>query len=682
MAGVRKFQDIMTYSRSTTGTYIGSDGLLKTAAVDEARIEYDGSGNVQGLLLEPISTNQFPQSTTFGGFTTVTGGSLTAGQSPDPAGGSSAYLWIDGNTSPDQAQLQYVKSGITASSTNRWTSSIFVKKPSRSDAVSTFELQNFFTGGTTQNVYSRWAFDTNGVLSLTTQGGDEGTTEPFNVGYDTLANGWYRIYQTFQDVSGTTNTNVLFRVYSGQRSESGGSGDQDGSLLVYGPQLEQNHMVTSYIPTTGVEVTRQPDKAYIDIDQFEVKQDRGTFVAEVNNLKWATAVPGAYPRVIEFGNTTNITDRLIVMLVNGPENIIYSSVVTDGSNQGDITYQDFANSVDVGPFNGKVALRYDETSQGAAKDGVLIASEPPTGNIVGQRPYRTRLALRAEANAATGNGDGVAFHLKSLKYYPRKVSDTELSNFSTQVVQEGLVLNLDAGISPSYSGSGSTWYDLTGTQNFDEYDTGSFVSYNSGFGGYFDINKSTTAGSEGGGGFTANASGVLEAATFLYNPHTISIWVRVNDRQPFFYYDTNATTETYSQIIAWRGYHSGLSFNNTHIRYVLWNGTSGTSNIYLNWSSTSLSEGDWFNLVVRRSTGGATELIINNQVLAGPTALTASATGISTTNNIRIGHATTIPGTFSYSSEQDISSVALYNRALTNAEITQNFNSVKDRYGL
>ena len=425
MFGSYKAQDLLTYSRSTTGTYIGSDGLLKTAAVDEARIEYDGSGNVQGLLLEPISTNQFPQSTTFGGFTTVTGGSLTAGQSPDPAGGSNAYLWIDGNTSHDQAQLQYVKSGITASSTNRWTSSIFVKKPSRSDAVSTFELQNFFTGGTTQNVYSRWAFDSNGVLSLTTQGGDEGTTEPFNVGYDTLANGWYRIYQTFQDVSGTTNTSVLFRVYSGQRSESGGSGDQDGSLLVYGPQLEQNHMVTSYIPTTGVEGTRQPDKAYIDIDQFGVKQDRGTFVAEVNNLKWATAT-STYPRVIEMGNTTDNADRLIVMLVNGPENRTYSSVVTDGSNQGEFTYQDFADSADVGPFNGKVALRYDETSQRAAKDGVLIGSEDATGNIVGQRPYRTRLALRAEANAATGNGDGVAFHIKTLQYYPRKVSDQEL----------------------------------------------------------------------------------------------------------------------------------------------------------------------------------------------------------------------------------------------------------------
>ena len=422
-----KGQDLLTYSRSTTGTYIGSDGLLKTAAVDEARIEYDGSGNVQGLLLEPNATNQLPQSTTFGGFTTVTGGSLTAGQSPDPAGGSSAYLWIDGNTSHDQAQLQYQKSGITASSTNRWTSSIFVKKPSRSDAVSTFELQNFFTGGTTQNVYSQWAFDSNGVLSLTTQGGDEGTAEPYNVGYDTLANGWYRIYQTFNDDS--TNTNVLFRVYSGQRSGGGGSGDQDGSLLVYGPQLEQTHMVTSYIPTSGTEVTRQLDRAYIDTDQFGVKQDRGTFVAEVNNLKWFTNSPTAdFPRVIEFGNTSTNHDRLIPMIVRTDDNQVYTGIRTDDVFQASFIYQNYADSADVGPFSGKVALRYDETAARAAKDGVLIGNEDAVDDIEGQRPYRTRLALRAETElVATGNGSNVKFHIKSLQYYPRKLALHELS---------------------------------------------------------------------------------------------------------------------------------------------------------------------------------------------------------------------------------------------------------------
>ena len=411
-----KGQDLLTYSRSTTGTYIGSDGLLKTAAVDEARIEYDGSGNVQGLLLEPISINQWTHSTTFGG-QWLHNGTLTGGQSPDPAGGSSAFLWVDADSAYDEDQLTASKSGITASGDNRWTSSIFVKKPSSAPAGTEFEQWNFFTGGTTVSLNTRWEFDSNGVISLTAKSADL-----FNVGYDTLANGWYRIYQTTYDTAGN-NTTVHQRIYAGRRDAG-----YTGSLLVYGPQLEQNHLVTSYIPTSGTAGTRQNDVAYIDIDQFGVKQDRGTFVAEINNLKWFTNSPSAdFPRVIEFGNTTNATDRLRLMIVKTDENKVYAGIRTDDVNQVEFTYEDYADSADVGPFSGKVALRYDETSARAAENGVLIGNEELVDDIEGQRPYRTRLALRAQANAATGEGEDVRFHIKSLKYYPRKLAGHELS---------------------------------------------------------------------------------------------------------------------------------------------------------------------------------------------------------------------------------------------------------------
>ena len=424
MAGVRKFQDIMTYSRSTTGTYIGSDGLLKTAAVDEARIEYDGSGNVQGLLLEPISSNKINYSEDFSQWSTNGTFTLTSGQT-DPRGGNAAYLFVDQDATNARPYLTKAFS-LTAGVDNRWTVSLYVKKPA-TDGVSRVEIHTFFSGVNLNSEFLQVNFDSNGSISSISSGAPTTGAEAGGVvlshGYEELPNGWYRIHFIIRDPE--SNTSLEMRIFPNGRFDTSNT----GGILIFGAQVEQNHMLTSYIPTSGTEVTRQADKAYIDIDQFEVKQDRGTFVAEVNNLKWATAAT-TYPRVIEFGNTTNITDRLIVMLVNGPENKIYSSVVTDGSNQGDITYQDFADSADVGPFNGKVALRYDETSQRAAKDGVLIASEDATGNIVGQRPYRTRLALRAEANAATGNGDGVAFHLKTLQYYPRKVSDQELYNLT------------------------------------------------------------------------------------------------------------------------------------------------------------------------------------------------------------------------------------------------------------
>lgn len=438
-----KGQDLLTYSRSTTGTYIGSDGLLKTAAVDEARIEYDGSGNVQGLLLEPISTNQWTNSTTFSG-QWGHGGILTGGQSPDPAGGSSAYLWTDVDSAYDQDMLNALKSGITASGDNRWTASMFVKKPLSAPAGTEFEHWNFLTGGTGINLNTRWEFDSNGDISLTAK-----TANLFNVGYDTLANGWYRIYQTFFDASGN-NTNVYQRIYAGRRDAG-----YTGSLLVYGPQLEQNHMVTSYIPTTGVEGTRQPDIAYIDIDQFGVKQDRGTFVAEINNLKWFTNSPSSsFPRVIEFGNTTDISDRLVPMLVRTDNNQVYLAAVTDNSSWGYTMWEDYADSADVGPFSGKIAYRYDETSARAAKDGTILGSEDTDTNVEGQSPYRTRLAIRRQSQAIdTNGGDPVKLHLKSLKYYPRKISDTDMFSETDNTIQNGLTFNLDATAYTNYSTS-------------------------------------------------------------------------------------------------------------------------------------------------------------------------------------------------------------------------------------
>lgn len=47
-----------TFTRSTSGTYVGSDGVVKTAAVDAPRIEYDQATlELKGLLIEPAGTN-------------------------------------------------------------------------------------------------------------------------------------------------------------------------------------------------------------------------------------------------------------------------------------------------------------------------------------------------------------------------------------------------------------------------------------------------------------------------------------------------------------------------------------------------------------------------------------------------------------------------------------------------
>jgi hypothetical protein len=46
-----------TAARNSTATYVGADGLIKTAVANEPRIEFNPDGSYKGLLVEPQRTN-------------------------------------------------------------------------------------------------------------------------------------------------------------------------------------------------------------------------------------------------------------------------------------------------------------------------------------------------------------------------------------------------------------------------------------------------------------------------------------------------------------------------------------------------------------------------------------------------------------------------------------------------
>ena len=55
--------NLVTFTRASSGTYVGSDGLIKTAATNEARFDHDlATGESLGLLMEEARTNLFVKS--------------------------------------------------------------------------------------------------------------------------------------------------------------------------------------------------------------------------------------------------------------------------------------------------------------------------------------------------------------------------------------------------------------------------------------------------------------------------------------------------------------------------------------------------------------------------------------------------------------------------------------------
>jgi hypothetical protein len=90
----------------------------------------------------------------------------------------------------------------------------------------------------------------------------------------------------------------------------------------------------------------------------------------------------------------------------------------------------------------------------------------------------------------------------------------------------------------------------------------------------------------------------------------------------------------------------------------------------------TLTDGQWHYIVSRRQ--GTTHTILGDGI-TNTASGTVSSTALNT-NNITIGRSDQSPS-FDYMSG-NIAQVSIYNRALTDAEILQNYNATKTRFGL
>jgi hypothetical protein len=222
------------------------------------------------------------------------------------------------------------------------------------------------------------------------------------------------------------------------------------------------------------------------------------------------------------------------------------------------------------------------------------------------------------------------------------------SSVSPGVILTGLQLYLDAAISASYSGSGVTWYDLSGNSNDVTMQNSGSISYTNTGGGYFNT---------GGDGWFIN-----ESTTNLplgNSNYTLSVWVQLG-------------SEWGAQgMISIGPFGSGNEANAFR--------TSGT-NGYLNYwwandlfASSALSpETQWFNAVAIFD--GTTRSIWINGVQYGSDTpeghdVTSSALQV----------AKTVSGEYL---QGNIGQALIYDRALTSEEINYNYNLIRTRYGV
>ena len=223
-------------------------------------------------------------------------------------------------------------------------------------------------------------------------------------------------------------------------------------------------------------------------------------------------------------------------------------------------------------------------------------------------------------------------------------------SYNTKTVTNGLVLSLDAANRKSYLGSGNTWNDLSGINS-----SGELVNsptYNSSNLGYFQF-------------VTDDYVRIPNNTALDTQTPTVEVWVKTNStNQNGFWFEKGEVNTQYSLFqegttIRWRMYIGGITQLSTT-------------------TATYMDTANWYQ-VVGTYTSGTRRLYINGVLVNSDT---QSGTIATNAGGMSIGAYGGYTGGKSYFYNGNESICRVYNRALSAAEIIQNFNALRGRYGI
>ena len=223
------------------------------------------------------------------------------------------------------------------------------------------------------------------------------------------------------------------------------------------------------------------------------------------------------------------------------------------------------------------------------------------------------------------------------------------------IVQSGLVLNLDAGVSSSYPGSGTTWTDLSGNGN-----NGTLVN---GVG-----SNSDNGGSLSFDGVNDYVTGNTPSGLDLSQPCTVNIWVYFNNFTQVNPRIIEVQDSIYSIQVLRDGASTRLATKNSNFQ----GGFDSTT-----WFVPSTSI--WYNISVVWNPSTTTTILYLNSVLQSSVGSTDVGAG-NQANKYVLGDRSDFVGSTILNGS--IAQVSIYNRALTSQEVQQNFNATRSRYGI
>ena len=377
--------------------YDQPDGTLQlfNSPANVPRIEYNADGTVKGLLIEEARTNEI--STSEVAPTAYSSGITKAVDSSvvSPSGGSN----VEKFTLSSANEQHYVgnHNHISASS-----------------GTSTYSI---FAKGSGHNLIRLRMANTSGSFSCdfnlsTGQKQVTSVADSSVIGaIESMGNGWWRCSMTY--ASEKTNPYASVFLINAMDAPLSNSflGDGTSGVYVWGSQYEAGAFPTSYMPTSGNPATRAADVASIPVSDFGYNQKQGSIVVEFDSAKLTNS--GIYSL---YADGSNGLTALVY-----PSNRVSYQVVDGGAFQVNDNFADY----NVSGQTSKVATTYSNNDFAAVLDGGAVSSD--TGGSV---PTATSIVL-GNYLSLLGSSFQMSGHIKSIKYYPRRLTNTQLQELTT-----------------------------------------------------------------------------------------------------------------------------------------------------------------------------------------------------------------------------------------------------------
>lgn len=388
---VGDFTTLWTFTRASTATYRGNDGLLKSAAINAPRIEYDAAGGVLGLLMEGVRTNLHLRSEEFDNAAWT---KSNIAVTPDAIAGPTGAVVMDKLVEQVSGAAEHrVRQTLATSAGSTITLSLFAKAGERKrirfralDAASVGDIG-----------FVDFDLVAGTIISPTALGAATGLVaviEPW-------ANGIYRCQMTVKPNATMTSCIIDYFVIDATGNATY-VGDGVSGLYALGAQCEEAAFASSYIPTTTVAVTRSQDFALRADSPPVVATGQGTLFAEVYQGQLTAGGQYAVMGKDNAGTGGNPLYR-----------------ITGAWNSGDGTNLATKGGI-AAPGIMKAAAAWDAGGIAVTHSGLAVATSAFDGSML---DAGSTISLGARTDAGT---DILFGHIRRLTYQPVRKTNTYL----------------------------------------------------------------------------------------------------------------------------------------------------------------------------------------------------------------------------------------------------------------